>query len=129
MGADYKKADRVVLVHHSRTAITANTDTYMAAQQGIILQQNRVCPVHGLVDGFFCNGSQPAGAGETYTYTIYLNGNITAMVVVIGGAAEVSDQNLINGFAVAEGDLISVNVVTSLNAAVSAHSASVRIKC
>ena len=131
MGADYVKGDHLCIPGHSRTTVAVATTAYLSSgqQQGLNVQGNMIVPVHGICDGLFAYCSAAAGVGEDFTYTVMLNGAPTALAGVIGGAVDQVVIDLIGAFAVQEGDLVTVRLVTSAGAAVVVHSTQIRIKC
>lgn len=63
------------------------------------------------------------GAGETFVYTVRVNYVNTTVIVTLSGAAQITGTDLANVAQVDVGDRITLQVVTSLGAAVTAHAA------
>lgn len=59
-------------------------------------------------------GAAP-GAGDTYTFTVRVNGAATTLTATISGA-ELSASDLVNEIDVAVGDLVTIQVITSATA-------------
>jgi len=85
-------------------------------------------PENGIIEAMYAHSSVPPGAGETYDYTLILNGAPQAMTIQIAGAVDQDGNNELNPIVVALGDLICIQCTTSLNAAISGHSASLRFR-
>lgn len=68
-------------------------------------------------------GAAP-GAGETFVYTVRVNGVNTAMTVTLSGAAQLTGTDVVNVVQIDAGDRITLKCVTSAAAAVTTHAAS-----
>ena len=131
MGADYRKQHQSVIGSQSGNTTGVNMTRYMNPG-GSILHNNDIdarmrIPYTCTIRNLYLRSDVPAGAGETFIYTIMLNGIATAITGTIGGAAAVEANDLVNAIAVALGDEISLRIVASLNAAVAYHSLSIEL--
>lgn len=68
----------------------------------------------------------PAGAGETFTYNVRVNA-VNQLTIQVGGAADTEGQDD-NRIAFAAGDEISVQIIISLNGAVTQHTVTLLIE-
>jgi len=126
MGADYKKKQSSVIGGHSSNNLGANITRYIHPFgpyfQGLELDARMVVPFDCLITDFYARATAAAGAGETFTYTIYLNGAPTALTLIIAGAADVQAGPDLGVIAIADGDELCIRVDTSLNAFATFHS-------
>ena len=130
MGADYRKQLKQAIVMNTGNALIApNTTTYFGlGDEGIEGRNEIVIPFACFIDHLYVRSPIVAGVGETYTFTIRLNAAPTLLTAQVAGAIQFDAQDLINGFAVAAGDRICCQFVSSLNAANTAALASVRLR-
>lgn len=130
MGAKYKQNKRWSDHWHAGGTVGANSTRYFSGSylNPVELAASVPAPQNYIIEGFYCRSQLAPGAGETYTYTLMLNGLPQAMTCQTAGAAAVESFDFQNPVAVVIGDLISVRVVTSLNAAVTVHASSLRFR-
>lgn len=81
----------------------------------------------GILDNLVAHTTLAPGAGQTYTYTVRINGAPTAITCTISGAVSLNANDLVNNARVVVGDRVTLQVVTSLLAAVTRHIASLEI--
>lgn len=81
----------------------------------------------GIIGNLIVRSESPPGAGETYTYTIRVNGVPTAITAVISGGVDRSASDLVNTVQVDIGDSVACQCVTSLNATTGDHIGSIYI--
>ena len=79
----------------------------------------------GILRNLFVKSNSAPGAGQSYTYTVRVNGVNTALTATISGAAQYFNTDLVNTVPVNVGDRIIVQIVTSVTATACVHSASV----
>lgn len=130
MGADYDPANKAIIQYHSRVAVAPNSTLYLAACEVLNSEvaARTPVPVAGVLLNLTVNSRVPPGAGETYTYTIMINGIASVITCQIAGAV---DENADSGALMAtvvQGDLLSLQVVTSLNAAENTQKASLLLR-
>lgn len=129
MGADYKKTDKAAIICQTEIAgIVPNITQYMGpnAIGGLEANVSFPVPFDGIIEAMFAHTSLAPGAGETFDYTLMLNGIAQGQACQIAGAVQQDNNDEANPILVVEGDLISIRVVTSLNAAVAVHSIALR---
>ena len=131
MGADYKKTDKSSIICQTTLGgISTNTTQYLGTNSMAGANGNAEFPVpfNGAIEAIFAHSALAPGAGETFEYTLILNGVPQAQACQIAGAVQQDNNDEANPILVVEGDLISVRVVTSLNAAVAVHSVGLRTR-
>lgn len=79
----------------------------------------------GILRNLVVKSYQAPGGGQTYTYTVRVNGNPTAITCQIAGAGTVNANDLVNAVRVVVGDRVTVQLVTSGAATVSRHKATI----
>ena len=126
MGADYHPGHKSNMQYHTTANVAANSTNYFTYQTyGADAAARVPISYNGILQNLYVESFVAPGAGETYTYTVMINGLATALTCQIAGAVATQANDLANAVAVAPGDLISIRVVTSLNAAATPHKASV----
>lgn len=129
MGSDYKSAPHCTLAVQSNAAIGANLTQYIGV--GCAVQANpnwasfRI-PYAGILRNMYARASGAPGAGETFDYTVYINGIVTAITCQTVNPNLESDD-LVNQVAVNAGDYVCVEVITSLAAAAQLHSVGIEL--
>lgn len=78
----------------------------------------------GILRNLIASSSLAPGVGETFVYTVMVNGVPTALTVTISGAVQVWGSDLVNAVRVIVGDYVSLQLVTSAAASVTVHIAS-----
>ena len=120
--ADYRKADIIGYVAGVDSTVAANTTTYLGqTRNGAENQVLFRAPYSGVLERLFAYSSGAPGAGETYTYTIRINGAPTIVTCQTAGAVLTTSEDVARAVNVVAGDEISVSLVTSLNAANAWH--------
>ncbi|TRC78503.1 SGNH/GDSL hydrolase family protein [Mesorhizobium sp. WSM4310] len=104
-------------------AATAYLGSYAAAAA---LSSAITIPYAGVAKNLRCLASVVPGAGQSYTYTLMVNGVATILTCVTGAAVLVGADTL-NMVAVAAGASLSVRVVNSATGAVATHQCTVEI--
>ena len=130
MGADYEKASHSVIGGKGSATVGANLTRYQNPFGGPIsaaeIDGRHYMPFDCVITDFFVRSEAPPVGVETFTYTIMLNGAPTALTLVITGAAVTAGPD-VDFVAVADGDEISLRIVTSLNATVVTHAMSLEV--
>lgn len=80
----------------------------------------------GLLKNLVAAVDAAPGAGETYTYTVRVNGAPTAITCQIAGAG-LANSDLVNTARVVVGDRVTVQVVTSAAASVTLHNVAIEV--
>lgn len=83
-----------------------------------------LCPRKGSLKNLVALAGSAPGLGETFVYTVRVNGVATAMTVTLSGAAQVTGTDIVNVVQVDPSDRITLRVITSLAASVATHAAS-----
>lgn len=112
------------------TALAANSSSYygIGSSSGATGAIAVPVPGAGIVEALYARANAAAGAGETFTYTLYVNGIITAQTCQTGGAVATDSNDEAHPIAVAAGDNVAIRIQTSLNAAVVWHVCSLRLR-
>lgn len=130
MGAKYRKKDSFTKDFIPDANIPPNTTTFFTLAK-VNANQNlvRIPSAENLIiEAIYAQAAGAAGAGETFDYTLHVNNIASALTVQIAGAVQV-DNNLENTpVAVARGDTLAIEIVTSLNGAQTFHSVSIRCR-
>jgi len=129
------KREKIVFASHATVTVPAGTTTYLYAKEasgehaGGINPSETFATVNFLVtrSGFLRNlvvkANAAPGAGETFTYTVRVNGVPTALTTTISGAVQVDASDLVNVVLVDVGDRVTLQLVTSGAASARTHSA------
>lgn len=131
MGADYKKG---VFQHFHFTAYNGNvaaggTRYFTHAEAPANVANPPVLMVEpGILDLMNAGSTAAAGAGETFTYTVMVNGAPVALTCQIGGALQDYAEDLVNEAAVQRGDRVCIRIVTSGAAVATVHRSSLRFR-
>lgn len=131
---------RLMYDHHTFGSMTATIaagltryigHTYkLGVGSGTVFNVNtytRVCCLvvkKGTVKNFVVVTDGAPGVGQTFVYTVEVNGVATAITVTVSGAITVTGYDSTNVASVALGDRVTVSVVTSAGAAVQSHQVS-----
>ena len=131
MGADYEKQHRSILGAQTISAPAPNTTRYLNPGGSVAtlpeLDARMRIPYTCTVRNLYVRSTLAPGAGETYTYTIYLNGAPTAITCQIEGAVDVEADDLVNIVAVAAGDELTLEIAVSLNGVAAYHNYSFEV--
>ena len=125
MGADYEKANKSMVPISSGANVAANSVFYMQVGDvsGTTTLVRIVITTPGVLQHMWTYSGVAPGAGETFDYALMLNGVATGLATQHAGAAVRKASDLVDQIAVVPGDEINVRITTSLNAAVTRHSA------
>ena len=130
MGADYRKQHQSILGTQSAVQFAANLTRYLNPGGGpfnLVEAEGRMrFPYTCTIRNLYVRVNVAPGAGETFIYTIMLNGAPTAITATIADLNTEADD-LVNIIAVALGGEICLRVVSSLNAAAANHSLSLEV--
>ena len=129
MGADYRIAVKSMLIFQADNNIGAAQTAYIGSggTAGTIPRSEFRVPFDCIIDYMHARSELAPGVGETFDYTLMVNGIATALITQIAGALFES-EDLVNQIAVQRGQRVCVRLVTSALAAAGRHSASVRVK-
>jgi hypothetical protein len=84
-------------------------------------------PYPARIRNMFTSSNLNAGAGGTTTYTLRVAGSTTALAASIAGATAAVASNTATSIAVAQGALVSLQVVTNSSAAAASHMIAVEV--
>ena len=125
MGADYRKADKSLIPGCTAAIVGSNVTIYApptgATEQAVVGRVRTPVSQAGVIDRLYALVNAAPGAGETFTYTLMVNGLATALTCQIAGAAAVAANDVVNAVPVAQGYDICLRLVTSLNASIQLH--------
>lgn len=122
MGSEYERAHRSLLFFHSDANIAANSSRfYWQNSFANDISARVLIAFAGVLSNLFCESLVAPGAGETFTYTVMINGLASALTCQTAGAVLTLSNDIVNEVAVAPGDTISIRCTTSLNAAATRH--------
>ena len=125
MGADYRAKHAAILGGTTGAAQAANqTRFYNPNGSPATPNENdarMVIPFACHITNLYVRSRGPAGAGETYDYQVFLNGNATGLILQIAGGAAVTAGPDTTVVAVAAGDEISIRIVSSAAANAENH--------
>lgn len=124
MGSDYIPSRKDTIRSNTHGSHAANATFYYSTDgnaSGAEAAKGDIIITAGILRELRCRTQIPPGAGETYVYTVFLNGAPTALVVTIAGAVALNGFFL-GAIPVVADDRITIRIVSSLNAAVSNHS-------
>ena len=130
MGADYKKALKSILPFSSGTNVAANAAFYFCVGDvsGTATLIRIIITTAGVLSRMYTYSGVAPGAGETFDYTVMINGLEVALATQHAGAVQRTDSDLVDQIAVVPEDEINIRIVTSLNAAVTRHQATLEFK-
>ncbi len=131
MPAEYKYSREYGLYFPTgTTAIAAGATRYFtySVNNAAINQVQVVCPHAGMLSSLIGYSVNPPGVGESFTYTLMVNGVPTALTCQTAGAVATSSEDLVNAVAVARGDLLCIRIVTTGAAAQARHAAGLMVK-
>lgn len=80
-----------------------------------------ISPRRGVLMNLVCRSYQLAGVGETYVYTVYINGVATVLTCSHGGAVDLQSSDLGDRVNIAAGDRVALQVVASAAAVATTH--------
>ena len=114
---------------HSSSTVAAGSTVYMQLQgyAGGESGSQFPMPRSYRVSRIYAIASVNAGASETFTYTVRKNGVATAVTCQTTGATNIA-QDTTNKVVFANGDLFSIELVTSAGAGVASHRIGVEIE-
>lgn len=115
MGADYKTAHRGILQHSSTATVAANATVYIGvAAFPVENAAMQLIPSDGVIRAMRAHASGAPGVGETFSYTLMVNGIASILTCQTVNPNEIS-EDLVNQVVVARGDRIDTRLVVSLN--------------
>ena len=122
MGADYRKAHKSLICGSSTGSSVVNSTLYMhpsGSPLHTVAREIRarcyICTA-GVLRHLRAHCHDPPGAGETFDYTLRLNGAPSALTCqTVNPNTESSD--LVNAVAIVPGDYITIEIVSSALAA------------
>lgn len=116
-------AEKYILYYQSRNVINPNTTRYVCNTQlyptcgrydtETELGVRYIATRAGTLSKLVCHSDTPAGVGLTITFTLRINGVNTALTCQLTGAVAYDCSDLVHTAAVAVGDRITLQVVTS----------------
>ena len=98
-------------------ALTNNATSYIypyghvSPADATITNSSVLVPEAGVLSGLRIVIDGAAGAGKSYTFTMYVNGIASTLTCAISGASATSDQDVSHNVTVAAGDLIALECV------------------
>lgn len=112
------------------STIAAGATTYLgpAGQNATIDGAFFVSDRNGVVSKFIASSTAAPGAGETFTYTLMVNGVATSMAGTISGAASFSATVTTNPATISVNDTITLRLVSSASAAVTYHRCTITLE-
>ena len=122
-GARYRYSRDETIYGNSEDNQPANTERYYSSDGLAAAADNvrgYIITTIGQITALYARSSNPAGAGETFIYTVMLNGAPTALAVQIGGAVQQA-ANAVGAIAVVPEDRLTIRLVTSAAAAATQH--------
>lgn len=132
MGADYEKSHRSIIGGFTATNIGANLTRYAFPYGSPPLvpeiDARMVMPFSCILTRYWVRSTLAPGAGETYDITVLLNGVPTLLTLQIAGAVDVQAGPDVDMVAITADDELSIEVVTSLNAALCQMSWSMEVR-
>lgn len=117
-------ANSTVYIIHERKQgeFAGNSDPSEA-----VVNVNLIVLRAGVMRNLVAHSSVAPGAGNSFVYTVRVNQVPTALTCTISGAVALDANDLINTAEVVAGDRVTIQLVTSLAAAVTGHSADIQI--
>jgi parallel beta-helix repeat protein/putative cofactor-binding repeat protein len=114
--------------YHSNTTIGAGGTVYLGpfGQSATEAEVSVPVPFACTAKNLFAKSGVAPGAGETYTYTLMVNGAPSALTCQTVNALTTS-EDLTNNISLVPGDLVSVRVATSGASAVTRHSSTIEL--
>ena len=95
---------------------------------GTDAQSENAMPFDGVISRLYCISALPPGAGESFVYTLRVNGADSILTATISGAVDTQAQDLTNTVSVSAGDLLNMKIVTSGTATVTYHMISFEVR-
>jgi len=124
MGADYKKAHRSQIFGATVGTVPPNLTVEICISGGEDqppgLRARVYVSLACVLSQLRAHSSAAPGVGETFDYTLHVNGIATALTCLTIDP-NVDSNDLVNQVAIAPGDYIEMEIVTSLNAAAAYH--------
>jgi hypothetical protein len=115
---------RLPLYGGSAAPVAAASTVYLGPSSASASVTSNPFAIHraGTITGFYVATSGAATSGQSFTYTVLLNGVATSMTGTISGAVSFDVAVTSNAFLVATNDLVTLRLVTSGTAASVIHS-------
>lgn len=131
MGGNYQYSRAYGLYFQSGSGnVAAGTTRYFtyAVHVGGVTTVRVVMPHDALLSNLIASSLVAAGAGASYTYTLWVNGAPTAITCQTAGGAATWSEDIVNAVAVARGDHVVMQVIASGVAVATTHNASFMVK-
>lgn len=117
-----------VIFGNSGFEVTGGTTIYLAQGSDSTEAEVRIPMPACTMKELRVSSSLPPGTGQTFTYTLMRNGNITSeLEAQVSGSGVSASITLSNGIGFNAGDTFSIRLVTSSTAATAYHAFSVKI--
>lgn len=131
MPADYRKQHQSILGGHSGNAVGAGLTRYMHPSGSNVnvneVVNRMVMPYTGTIRNLHVRSLLPPGVGETFTYTIMINGIASTITCQTAGAAAEVSFDIVNVEAIALGDEITLRIAVSGGGANTNHGMSLEV--
>jgi len=120
MGADYKHITRKSIIGSCAQVMASNLTRYGHAIGGYAIwgveaDARQRIPFPCLLTNMYVRIDTPPGAGETYQFTLMVNGAPSTLDITLAGAVQVEDGPDADIVALVTGDEISMQLISSLN--------------
>jgi len=129
-GADYKYSREYgILFNSGSSTVAAGLNRYYSLGQHTgAFQVENVVPHAGIISRLNCYSQVPPGVGESFTYTLFVNGAVTVLTCVIAGAVAQYAEDLVNEVPVQRGNRIVIQVQTTGAAVATVHSSGMMMR-
>lgn len=111
---------------HSSAGLTADAYLGPSGSNATEVSIGQRSPVTGVIRNFYANSDGPAGSGQNFAYTVYVNGSPTVLTCVAADPAT-GCADTTHSTAVTAGQLLSVQADLSGSPSTRAHAASFEI--
>jgi len=123
MGADYRKAHHTNGGGAAANLVTGAT-VYLPifggpANHAAEVRAEQYFSVACTLRNLRVHSHNPPGAGESYIFTVRVNGGATLLTATIAGAVDTEGTDLVNGIAIAPGDYVTMQIISSVAAVAS----------
>lgn len=117
---------RQVIVFQSPVNVAAGATRYFGTSRESGLEVAIQVPfaIAGTLRNLYVQSGNPPGAGETFTYTLRINGANGNLTAQIAGAVATQASDLVNTDAIAAGNRVCIRIVASGATAVTSHQVS-----
>jgi len=115
MGSDYKRAMPIQIFFNTNAILGPGVTRYFTCDG--LIAGNTTCRYiithQTILDRIYARVTGAPGAGETFVFTIWVNGVGSILTVTIAGAIQVDNFSLANAIVVQPGDVITMEVISS----------------